>query len=97
MGCSISSLALRRSNQEEVKQMQRPAQPPDETERLIELRELGLLDTPPEQRFDRISRLLLRLFNAPIAFVALVDANRQWFKSCYGLNVSGTQREVSFC
>lgn len=77
--------------------MQRPAIPPDEEGRLAAVRELGLLDTAPEERFDRISRLLLRLFDVPIAFVALVDAGRQWFKSRYGLSVSETPREVSFC
>ncbi|MBM3882929.1 MAG: PAS domain S-box protein [Verrucomicrobia bacterium] len=77
--------------------MRPPDNPPDEDERIVALRELGLLDTPPEERFDRLTRLLLRIFQVPIAYVALVDVNRQWFKSCYGLDASETSREVSFC
>lgn len=77
--------------------MRAPATPANETERLAALRELGVLDTPPEERFDRITRLAMRLFNVPIALLSLVDVNRQWFKSCYGLKVSETGREVSFC
>ncbi len=69
----------------------------NEDDRLAAVRELGLLDTPKEERFDRVTRLLMRLFEVPIAFVALIDADRQWFKSCYGLPVSETPREVSFC
>ena len=74
-----------------------PALPANETERLAAVRELMLLDTPREERFDRVSRLLMRLFGVPVAFVALIDANRQWFKSCFGLSVAETPREVSFC
>ena len=71
--------------------------PPNEVERLAALRALQLLDTPSEERFDRITRLAARLFDVPITLVSLVDANRQWFKSCQGLPVSETPRGVSFC
>lgn len=77
--------------------MRVPPTPSNEAERIAALRELGVLDTPPEERFDRITRLAMRLFQVPIALVSLVDVNRQWFKSCYGLSVSETGREVSFC
>ncbi|MFC5398568.1 sensor domain-containing diguanylate cyclase [Undibacterium jejuense] len=56
-----------------------------------------MLDTGPEERFDRITRMAKRIFNVPIALVSLVDENRQWFKSCDGLNVKETDRQVSFC
>lgn len=44
-----------------------------------------------------MTRLAKRMFNVPIALVSLVDVNRQWFKSCVGLSVSETSREISFC
>nr|WP_322048437.1 sensor domain-containing diguanylate cyclase [Paraburkholderia sp. J67] len=61
------------------------------------LRSYKILDTPPEDRFDRITRLARRLFNVPIAAITLVDTGRQWFKSHPGLDVSETSRDVSFC
>ncbi|MET0181041.1 MAG: GAF domain-containing protein, partial [Novosphingobium sp.] len=71
--------------------------PPDEAERLAALHALGLLDTPAEERFDRLTRVAAALFNVPIALVSLVDANRQWFKSCVGTDISESSREMSFC
>ncbi|WP_321815240.1 MULTISPECIES: sensor domain-containing diguanylate cyclase [unclassified Paraburkholderia] len=77
--------------------MLRPSEPANEAERLDVLRSLKILDTPPEDRFDRITRLARRLFNVPIAAITLVDSGRQWFKSHPGLDVSETSRDVSFC
>lgn len=74
-----------------------PALAPDETARIVALRGLGILDTPPEDRFDRITRLAQKIFDVPIAVVSLMDANRQWFKSCQGLAASETPRGISFC
>jgi GAF domain-containing protein len=74
-----------------------PAIPFDEAKRLATLRGLNILDTPPEERFDRLTRLAMNLFDIPIALVSLVDSNRQWFKSCQGLDVSETPRNISFC
>jgi diguanylate cyclase (GGDEF)-like protein len=58
---------------------------------------LEVLDTPPEERFDRVTRLARRLFGVPIALVSLVDSDRQWFKSRQGLDATETPRDVSFC
>ena len=69
----------------------------DEEERLACLRALDILDTPPESRFDEITRLAAKSFGAPMALVSLVDKERQWFKSSYGLEVKETSRETSFC
>jgi diguanylate cyclase (GGDEF)-like protein len=74
-----------------------PAIPADEVARIDTLRSLNILDTEPEERFDRLTRLAKRLFGVPIALVSLVDADRQWFKSCVGLSVTETSREISFC
>ncbi|QGN53474.1 MBL fold metallo-hydrolase [Novosphingobium sp. Gsoil 351] len=71
--------------------------PPDELQRLAALHALGLLDTPAEERFDRLTRVTAALFDVPIALVSLVDANRQWFKSCVGTDIKESSREVSFC
>ena len=69
----------------------------DEEERLACLRALDILDTPPESRFDEITRLAATSLGAPIALVSLVDKERQWFKSSHGLEVKETSRETSFC
>ncbi|MDH3750756.1 MAG: GAF domain-containing protein, partial [Gammaproteobacteria bacterium] len=74
-----------------------PPTPVDELLRLETLRNLKILDTDPEERFDRVTRLAKRIFGTPIALVSLVDNDRQWFKSCQGLDVTQTSREVSFC
>jgi CheY-like chemotaxis protein len=71
--------------------------PPDEPARLRALHALGILDSPPEERFDRITRLAQRVFNTPIALVTLIDAERQWFKSRQGIADAETPRESSFC
>lgn len=65
--------------------------------RLDTLREYRLMDTPPETGFDRVTKLVADLFDAPIALVSLVDDCRQWFKSSYGLDVAETSRDISFC
>ena len=77
--------------------MEIPARPADEATRIDALRALKILDTSPEERFDRITRLAKRLFGVPIALVSLVDVDRQWFKSCTGLDASETPRDISFC
>ena len=74
-----------------------PGKPANETARVQALHGLELLDSAPEERFDRLTRLAKRLFNVPIALVTLVDTNRQWFKSCVGLDATETPRDVSFC
>jgi GAF domain-containing protein len=74
-----------------------PPIPADDARRLAELHALDPLDTPPEERFDRITRLLTLVLKVPMAFVTLVDADRQWFKSSCGLGIPGTPRSVSCC
>lgn len=77
--------------------MQTPPKASDEATRIDTLRALNILDTSPEERFDRLTRLAKRLFGVPIALVSLVDEDRQWFKSCQGLDASETARDISFC
>ncbi|TWI46865.1 PAS domain S-box-containing protein/diguanylate cyclase (GGDEF)-like protein [Pseudomonas duriflava] len=68
-----------------------------ESERIALLHALNLLDTNPEDVFDRVTRLLAKALQVPIALVSLVDTHRQWFKSCIGLPTKETPREYSFC
>lgn len=74
-----------------------PPIPHDEPERLAALHRVGVLDTPPENELDVITRLAADRFDTAIALVSLVDAERQWFKARYGLNASETCRRDSFC
>lgn len=71
--------------------------PANESERLAALHKLEILDTYPEERFDRITKIASALFNVPIALVSLVDWDRQWFKSTRGLDASQTPRDAAFC
>lgn len=68
-----------------------------ESARLQALRQYRILDTPAEQVYDDITALAAFICDVPIALISLVDAERQWFKSKVGLEVSETSREVSFC
>ena len=79
------------------KKMKTPETPPTEVMRLNTLRALKVLDSPPEQRFDRLTRLAKWMFDVPIAVLSLVDESRQWFKSVQGLEVNETPRDISFC
>lgn len=69
----------------------------DELQRLEALARYEILDTLPEEAFDRIANLAARLFGTPIALVSMVDENRQWFKACLGLDLRQTDRSLSFC
>src|SRR6185436_5048506 len=71
--------------------------PADEADRLRALQHYEVLDTPHEAAFDRITTLATRLFQVPIALVTLIDRDRQWFKSCVGLEGHETGRDVAFC
>src|SRR5260370_24095366 len=77
--------------------MKKAPVPANEEQRLVALRALGILDTPPEERFDRITRLAQRLFGVPIALISFVDAERQWIKSCRGPYGKQIARDLSFC
>lgn len=74
-----------------------PPYPLDELARLESLRSIDILDTAPEERFDRITRTAKRLFGVEVCLISLIDADRQWFKSKQGLEVCETGREVAFC
>ncbi|HBP16549.1 MAG TPA: hybrid sensor histidine kinase/response regulator [Planctomycetes bacterium] len=73
------------------------AKPVNEAQRLKALRDLDVLDTPPEQAFDDLVGLAAQICQAPLAMVSLVDAERQWFKAVCGLSARETSRDVAFC
>jgi GAF domain-containing protein len=77
--------------------LEKPAFPNDEKERQANLDSLEVLDTPAEERYDRITRIAWRALDIPIVLISLVDRDRQWFKSAQGLATLKTPREVSFC
>ena len=73
------------------------AVPANEAERLEAVRRYGVLDTPSENAFDRITALAARVLNTPIAVVSIVDADRIWFKSHYGIELDQIERENGLC
>lgn len=83
---------LRRANK-----WQNAPLPPDEEARLAALRDLAVLDTDPEDRFDRHTAEISALLEVPVALVSLVDADRQWFKSYVGIAARETPRDMSLC
>ena len=71
--------------------------PANEPERLAALRRYDILDTPQEQAFDDITRLVATICHTPIAVINLIDRERQWFKSEIGLGVRETPLDISIC
>ena len=75
-----------------------PAQSPEnEARRLRILEEYKILDTESEKDFDDITKLASEICESPISAISLIDTNRQWFKSAYGLSHTETSRTLSFC
>lgn len=68
-----------------------------EKERIKSLKKYDILDTPPDGSFDRITKLAAILLEVPIAIVTLVDTDRIWFKSKYGLDVQQIGRDPGLC
>ena len=77
--------------------MQSAPIPENEKERLRKIMELGILDTEPEERFDVITREATKAFNVPISTITIIDGEREWYKSCQGLDIKEAPRAASFC
>ena len=77
--------------------MMEPPRPENEAQRLEALHALDILDSDPEETFDRIAHFAARLFDAPIAAVSLIDEHRVWFKARCGLEDTEGDRRSAFC
>ncbi|EOL9024113.1 GGDEF domain-containing protein [Cronobacter sakazakii] len=74
-----------------------PGRPDNEKERLKSLYMMDLLDTRDDERFERLARIARKLFSVPVAFISLLDHNRQWLLASQGFDIRETPRDVSFC
>ncbi|WP_405605350.1 ATP-binding protein [Polaribacter sp. Asnod1-A03] len=77
--------------------MEAPQIPENEDKRLEVLKSYSILDSLPEEEYDAITKIASSICNTSIALVSIVDEDRQWFKSTYGIDATETPREVSFC
>jgi len=77
--------------------MQKPPIPQNEADRQRAVDSLGILDTPPDERFDAITRAAAERLRAPICTISIIDTNREWLKSCVGTPKREGGRDESFC
>lgn len=71
--------------------------PDNEAARLLALRQYQILDTAPESSFDDLVHLAVQISDAPIAWISLIDADRQWFKSKVGFEAAELPRHATLC
>ena len=70
----------------------------NEDARMADVHAANILNTPREERFDRLADLAKEIFGVNMALITFVDSERQWFKSACGLDeVTETPRDVGFC
>ena len=69
----------------------------DEERRLAAVRRYDILDTPPDDAFDRVTALACRLLEVPIALISIVDGDREWFKSSRGVDIDQVDRDIALC
>ncbi|OWW26653.1 hypothetical protein B4Q04_02935 [Zobellia sp. OII3] len=77
--------------------MIKPEIPLNEEYRLKALESFHILNTLEEEEYDAITHIAADICNTPMALVSLVDSNRQWFKSHYGIDATETPRDLAFC
>ena len=78
-------------------EMQKQHIPDNDNERLDALRRYNILDTPPEEAFDRFTSIIATICEVPIALISFVDKDRIWFKSHYGINTNQVGRDPGLC
>jgi diguanylate cyclase (GGDEF)-like protein len=71
--------------------------PPESQARIAALIGLNVLETPAEDRFDRITRIAARLFKVPVALINMVDRSRKWTKSAFRKDVVELEQSDAFC
>lgn len=77
--------------------MQTLQTPSNEAKRIEALKRYDILDTPSDGSFDRLTRLAATIFDVPVAIISLVDTDRIWFKSAFGLNINQINRDPGLC
>jgi len=77
--------------------MKKAPMPKNEKERMKAVRRTAILDTRPEKRFDRLTKEAVKKIKVPISTLTILDAKREWFKSCQGLDQKEGERAISFC
>ncbi len=77
--------------------MQKAPIPNNEEERLAAVHEMAILDTKPEERFDALTKEAIKKLKVPISMITIIDSDREWFKSCQGLDQKEGERATSFC
>ncbi len=77
--------------------MQKAPLPTNDEARVCAVEGLHLLDTASEERFDCLTREAIKRFSVPISTIALIDKDREWFKSSQGLQIKEGPRDISFC
>ena len=71
--------------------------PANEQKRLQALQDSGVLDSAPERSYDQLTELVASICGTPIAILSLIDSDRQWFKSKFGVSFQETSRDAAFC
>lgn len=71
--------------------------PGNDAERLKTLYNYQVLDTLAEEQLDEITKTASLVCDCKISLISLVDKDRQWFKSKYGIDVDETPRDISYC
>ncbi len=71
--------------------------PENEKERLEAVKKLNILDTKPDPRLDELTAFAVKRFNVPFSTISIIDAEREWFKSCQGMPEKEGERSISFC
>ncbi|HEY9616784.1 MAG TPA: response regulator [Microcoleaceae cyanobacterium] len=71
--------------------------PDNEAARLLALRQYQILDTAPESTFDDLVDLAVQISDTTIAWISLIDADRQWFKSKLGIEATELPRHATLC
>lgn len=77
--------------------MQKAIKPENEEGRMEALHKLAILDTESEERFDILTREAIEKLNVRMSMVSIIDSDREWFKSCAGIDQKESPRDVSFC
>ncbi|MFA6463868.1 MAG: GAF domain-containing protein [Candidatus Paceibacterota bacterium] len=77
--------------------MQNAPIPDNEDERLVAVHNMAILDTEPEERFDALTKEAIEKLKVPISIISILDSDREWFKSCQGVDQKEGKRSISFC